>query len=116
MFSRPETVRFGTDAGWVRQAHFNVQSPLGSAVDNITTLALGSLTRSFEVVLSPDRYAELAALLNVTSSFTDWQRPLPDSRPAVMMDMDPLEYLIQVNPRNGATEQRIRTKLTFLSQ
>ena len=115
LFTREEIPIFGTDMGWQRLPSIDRTRPLGSATDSIVTTAAGSATRSFEIYLSPTRLAALEALVNTTATFTDWERPTPDSRSAFLRALLNLERLA-VKCNDGTTRQRFRVRVELISQ
>ncbi|KKN05740.1 hypothetical protein LCGC14_1084330 [marine sediment metagenome] len=115
LFTRDEIPIFGTDMGWQRLPSIDRTRALGSATDSIVTTAAGSATRSFEIYLSPTRLAALEALVNTTGTFTDWERPTPDSRSAFLRALLNLERLT-VKCNDGTTRQRFRVRVELISQ
>jgi len=115
-FHRDEQPIFGTDSLWTRAPSYSQARPLGSAIDSIVTLAIGSAVRSFECHLSPTRFNELEALVNTSNDFTDWKRPTPDSRAAFLLRLTPVDPDVRFVCHDGVTRQRIRTKVDLVSQ
>lgn len=114
LFQRDETVIWGTDAGWEKAPTYNRQRPLGTSSDVITTLAIGSSERTFEAVFTVERFTALEGLLNTKAVFTDWGRPLPDSRNAFLSEVVPIEDVISYFP-DGVPKRKRRARLTFVS-
>lgn len=120
-FESTESPIWGTDAGWVLSPSYSRQRPLGSSGDVITALAIGSAERTFEVYLTPARFLILQGLLNTTGSFTDWTRPLPESRNAFLTEVVAQENVISLRyaatpgDTSPSNQRKIRTKLTFVS-
>lgn len=112
-FLREETAHFNTDAGWNLSPSYVTQRPLGSGTSVSVTTAIGSADRSFELTLAPARLALLQTFLNTVALFTDWSRPLPDSRLAKLTEVSSVDYGAG-GP--GFNLQRIRTKISLLSQ
>lgn len=115
LFARDEQPLFRTDSGWNRAPTVNRARPLGSATDSIVTLAVGSAVRSLEVYLSPSRFTALEALVNTSATFTDWERPTPNTGSAFLRRVRQLEWLA-VKCDDGVTRKRIRTLVEFISQ
>ena len=115
LFTREEIPIFGTDLGWQRLPSIDRTRPLGSATDSIVTTAAGSATRAFELYLDPTRLAALEALVNTTATFTDWERPTPDSRSAFLSTLLNLQRLA-VKCHDGVTRQRFRVRVELISQ
>lgn len=116
LFQRDEQPIFGTDTGWARAPSYSRSRPLGSATDSIVVLAIGSAIRSFECYLSPDRFDTLEGYINTSASFTDWERPTPDSRDAFLLQITPLDPDVRVVCSDGVTRKRIRTRVDLVSQ
>lgn len=114
MFRSHEHAIWGTDAGWTRLPSYARQRILGSSSDVITTLAIGSAERSFEVVLTPDRFNSLELLLSTKGLLTDWSNPTPDSRMAVLTEIVAIEDVISDIPTGIAGRKR-RARLTFVT-
>lgn len=115
LFTREEQPLFGSDVGWQRLPSIDRSRPLGSATDSIVTLAVGSTTRAFECYLSPSRLSTLSGLVNTSATFTDWERPTPDSRSAFLRSLMPLQKLAVVCD-DGVTRQRLRVRVELVSQ
>lgn len=115
LFERGEEPIRGTDSDWVVNPSYARSRPLGSAVDSILTTAIGSATRTLQAYFSPDRLALLEALQNTLGVFTDWERPTPDTRNAVLLRVIPISRETMVCP-DGSTNLRIRTQLELASQ
>lgn len=116
LFTREEQPIFGSDSGWSRSPSYENSRPLGSATDSIVTLAIGSAVRQFECYLSPARFGALEALQNTSDTFTDWERPTPDSRGAFLRRVSVLERDIAVTCSDGTTRRRWRTLVELVSQ
>lgn len=115
LFALEETAIFGTDTGWNLSPSVARQRPLGSASDTTKVLAVGSAERSFELWLSPDRFASLQALLLTTGQLVDWERPVPDARTALMLSIRQSEWAA-VRCSDGTTQKRIRAAVAFITQ
>jgi hypothetical protein len=120
-FKRTETAHFETDAGWVLAPTYAQQRPIGSTVDNIIAISIGSASRTFECNLEQSRLNELQSRLNTQATFTDWVRPLPNSRPAFLTEVTPLERFIHVSKStdpaiNGTFQIEYRVRVTLISQ
>lgn len=111
---------FRTDRGWNISITTSRQRPLGTATDSIVTLAIGSASRSFELYLTPARFATLQALVNTTALFTDWDRPDPDSRQAFLASVMQLDRTpVKVCDSNGNPTRfpnRVRARVELISQ
>jgi len=116
LFARDEQPIFGSDTGWDRDPSYSEQRPLGSAIDSIVTMALGSARRSFACYLSPDRFDALEALVNTAAAFTDWKRPTPDSRSAFLETLHPVDQYVMVVCSDGVTRRRIQATVALVSQ
>lgn len=110
-FKREESAHFETDAGWVLAPSFVQQRPIGSTVDNVFAVSIGSATRSFEITLTRTRFLELQQFLNTTAVFTDWNRPQPDTREAFLSEVTPLEQV-----SNVALVRKLRVRISLVSQ
>lgn len=115
LFTRDEAPITGSDTGWNQAPSYARSRPLGGTSDSIVTLAIGSAERTLEVFLSPDRFAALAALVNTSATFTDWERPTPDSRSAFLTSLQQQEF-VAVRCSDGSTQKRIRTAINLVSQ
>lgn len=114
-FNKEEHAIWGTDPGWNNAPKISRTSPLGSATDVMTALAIGSRDRVFEMFLTPARFEALRSLINTTGLFTDWERPIPDSRQAFLVNVESMENVISSDTH--ATKQRkIHTRVTLVSQ
>lgn len=114
-FRREEMPIYGTDTGWLRTPSYNRQRPLGTSVDVVNAIAIGSAERSFEVNLTPARYAVLESLLNTQFLFTDWRRPIPDSRNAFLSEVaGTIQDQIGHRP-DGIPQRKIRTRISLIS-
>lgn len=114
-FTREETPIYGTDIGWQATPSYSRQRPLGSTVDVITTLSIGSYERSFEVFLSQERFDAFFTLLNSSALFTDWKRPVPDSRQAFLSEVSRVEQAGYGRKPNGLYKPKIRTRVVLVS-
>lgn len=120
-FRREETAQWETDAGWVMTPTYMQQKILGSMVDYIVATGIGSATRTFEMILEPDRYELLRSKLNTTAQFTDWTRPLPDSRMAFLSEVTLMTNIFHFDSkgrvgRGGRISRGVHIKVTLLSQ
>lgn len=111
-FYRDEWPLPGTDVPWNREPSMSSHRPLGSATDNVVTTSLGSRIRSFESLLTPQRFAQLELLVQSAGVFTGWERPVPISYQAFLVNIEALENL-PVLCNDGSTQRRIRTRLNF---
>lgn len=114
LFRREEHSIWGTDVGWALTPAYNRTRILGSSTDVITTLSIGSAERTFELNLTPERFAALQSLLNTSGLFTDWGRPSPDSRMAFLSDVTPLEDIIS-NDHLLTSQRKRRARVTLVS-
>lgn len=87
LFQDDERPLEDTDTYWLNEPSVARSRSLGSAKDNKRTLAIGSATRSFEILMTPTRFAAAKALINTADTFTDWERPTPDSRTASVLNV-----------------------------
>lgn len=115
VFKRDETELWGSDQGWALSPSYAQMRPIGSTKDHIVATAIGSASRSFECYLEPSRFLSLQAKINTVDDFTDWERPTPDSRQAMLMEVVPVEKTFH-RDRTGLTKPVIRTRVTLLSQ
>jgi hypothetical protein len=115
LFKKRETVVFGTDQGWALAPSYVQGRPVGSTKDHIVATAIGSATRTFEIYLEQDRFIQLQALLNTVGLFTDWERPVPDSRQAFLTEVSPQEKAFHID-HEGFTKPVIRVRVSLLSQ
>lgn len=116
LFKREEHIIFGTDSGWISSPNYQRSRPLGTATDVIITLSIGSKERTFEVNLSLTRYNQLEAMLNTTALFTDWARPIPDSRQAFVASVTISDPELASYKPTGIYGRKIRTKITLVTQ
>lgn len=114
LFIKEEHAVWGTDAGWTRVANFQRSSPLGADSDVLTALNISSYDRSFEIYLTPERFDDLEALMNSTAEFTDWSRPIPDSRTAVLVEVSAIEDVISSSPQGTMIRKR-HTKVSLVT-
>jgi len=114
-FNREEWPIYGTDTNWNTKLTQARSRPLGTATDSVVTLAVGSLSRSFECYLSPTRFSSLRALLNTTEAFVDWQRPTPGNQEALLSGITRLGS-VRMKCSDGTTRERIRTRVELISQ
>lgn len=114
-FKREETAVYGTDTGWNIVPAYSRQRPLGSAADAITTMSIGSADRSFELYLTPERFQILLSLINTKALFTDWNRPVPDSRNAFLAEVTQINTgLYSYKGPNGIT-RKILARVALVS-
>ena len=103
-----------SDTNWVKTPAYQRQRPLGSATDVAIALSIGSAERSFELYLTPERFAQLEGMLNTTALFTDRGRPTPDSRQAFLTEVIPSQDVYSYKP-TGITGRKIPTKITLIT-
>lgn len=116
-FGRRERAIHTTDSGWGRNISVSQQRPLGTAIDSVVALAVGSAVRTFECYLTPTRFAVLEALVNTTALFTDWDRPTPDSRSAYLRRLSPVNRSgVLVCNDDGETPNSVRARVELVSQ
>lgn len=117
LFKQSESPLMGTDKGWVLKPTLARSRPLGSSKDDIVTLAIGSMERDYECLMEVDRFNALRALINTTSVFTDFDRPLPGQQNAFLINVEPLDRSLfsRACDTNGS-HQRIRCKVSLVSQ
>lgn len=108
VFARSEGPILGSDTGWQPQPNIGQAPILGGLTSSPIMLGLVS-DRSFECYMTPARVAELRAWLGVRGTFTDWERPTPASRAAMIVDAAFQEQDIGV--RAGETHVRQLTRL-----
>lgn len=116
LFEREETPLLGSDTGWAISPSIARARALGSTTDSVLTVALGSMDRSFDLLLSPARYAALQALAGTTAVLTDWKRPTPDTRNAVLSGVVLSSEEIMVRCHDGTRQLKRRVTLSFISQ
>ena len=118
VFQREEWPIDGTDSGWRRSPVRDRTRNLGSAIDSIVTLAVGSAERSWEAHLEPARLAALEELISSTEDFVDWNRPTPEQRRAYLENVEPIrnvaarEFVSDDNP----TRRKTRVRISIISQ
>lgn len=123
LFTTDERALFETDAGWVRTPAYDRTRAFGTATDVITATSIGSAERTFELMLTPERFAALETMLNSKAVFTDWTRPVPDSRLAFMTEITALGDVVSSRvfapntaPSPGFMPRRKRhVRLTFVT-
>jgi hypothetical protein len=120
-FRREETAHWETDAGWVTTPTFVQVRPLGSTKDHIIATSIGSKTRTFEMILEPDRFDALLSMVNTVASFTDWTRPIPDSRQAFLVEVSALTNIFHFDSkgrvgRGGRISRGVHTRVSLVSQ
>jgi hypothetical protein len=118
-FLRTERPIWDTDPGWQNSMSFARNLPLGA--NRPTLLNLGSQAeRSFEMWMSPARVAALSGLLGITSTFTDWDRPLPTRRQAYLSAVNTTTNIAVMDNRPGdptdTTQRRQRVRITLIAQ
>lgn len=111
-FQREE--HFYTDTNWVKSPSYQRSKPLGSSTDVAIALSIGSSERSFELYLSPTRFAQLEGMLNTKAVLTDWARPVPDSRQAFLTEVTANPDVYSYKP-TGKVDRKIPTKITFIT-
>lgn len=104
-----------TDTHWGLSPARDTSRPLGSATDSIVTTAIGSSRRNYQAYLSPSRFASLQALMDTVADFTDWERPTPDHRNALLLSVSEVER-VDVICSDGVTRRRIRAQISLVSQ
>lgn len=104
-----------SDVGWNRNASIAQNINLGSSADDIQVMAPRSKTRSFEIRLTPDRFAQLDALTLTTDDFTDWDRPAPNLQRAFLSRVTQLKWEARLCS-DGNTQRVIRTRIELVSQ
>lgn len=114
VFSNDEVAIRFTDSYWNQAPTFARSRPLGALSDNLVLLAGGSSERTFELLLAPDRFNTLSLLVGFPSTFCDWDRPTPDSRNAMLMQIEQRER-VRVTCSDGVTRWRIRTGVSLVS-
>lgn len=115
VFKREEHIIYGTDVGWVTSPSYDRKRTLGSARDVVTALSIGSAEREFEIYLSEERFNALHSLINTTSLFTDWKRPVPDSRQAFLAEVTVQEEAFSVSRSDGLFIRKVRVKVSLIS-
>lgn len=113
IFRRDESPMFGTDLGWQRSHSFAREQVIGGKSDSVVHMSAGSPERTFECWLSPDRLAEFEAQVGTRKTFTDWQRPEPDSRPAVLSEVRRQDEGA-VRCSDGETRRKIRIRVRMV--
>ena len=63
----------GSDTGWNRDITVQQSRPLGSQIDVVLQMALGSHVRSFSLFLTRARFQAFYALQGTVVRFTDWE-------------------------------------------
>lgn len=111
-FQRDE--HFYSDTNWAKTPSYQRTRPLGTSTDNIIALSIGSAERSFELYLTPTRFAQLEGMINTKGLLTDWGRPIPDSRQAFLTEVAPSQDVYSYKP-TGIVGRKIPTKLTFIT-
>lgn len=115
LFTRDEASLWDSDSFWNRSPSYARSRPLGSNSDNSVLMAIGSAERSFECYLSPSRFTTLEALVGTVGSFTDWDRPVPTTRNALLSRIEQ-RGRAPVTCSDGVTRLRIRTGVFLISQ
>lgn len=107
----------GTDAGWQATPSVISERALGSTVNTVTVMALGSQERSFELLMPEDRYKSLKALVGTTALFTDWAigTLTIDSRNAFLALVQAQGDLLLVSCEDGTRWHR-RIHVQLISQ
>jgi len=115
LFKTEETAIFDTDSGWgapIPQLQRAV--PLGGNKDIVVNLGLGSQTRTFECLLSEQRFNALRQLTGQATSFCDWARPVPDERDVQLLELTQVgRALVTCKDANGLA-WRIRARIALL--
>lgn len=113
IFKRDESPMFGTDLGWQRSHSYARDVVVGGTSDSVIHMSAGSPERTFECWLSPERLAELQAVTGTRALFTDWQRPTPDSRKAVLQDVR-VQDEGAVACSDGETRRKLRARISLV--
>lgn len=114
LFRKEESPIYNTDIGWGLIPSINQSRALGSSTDIIQTIAIGSATRSWEAYFTADRYKALQLRIGTKALLTDWDRPNPDSRMAVLTALELIETIGGIMP-TGILQRKRHVKLTFVS-
>lgn len=114
-FEKDEQALWESDAGWIPSPNYVRQRPLGTASDVVTTLSIGSMERSFEVIMTPARFNALFTLLNTKVLFTDWTRPIPDSRQVFIAELQPQGDVVAKGFTEGVNRRKRRVRVTLIS-
>lgn len=115
LFQPEERPEVGSDSGWKLKPTVQKSLPGGANKHDLQVMAIGSSERSFEILLSRERIDDLEASLATTELFTDWSEPIPDSREAFLMLVDPGDE-VRVRCPDGTTAWRRRTTIELVSQ
>lgn len=115
LFQSSEHSIYGLDSGWSLSPSYSRQKPLGSATDVATTIAIGSRERSFELNLTVARFNALESLINTSVSFTDWNRPVPDSRNVFVAEVVPTISEQTSYIPGGIAQRKIRARVTLIT-
>lgn len=129
IFKKDEQAIFESDTYWLLAPGYSRQRPLGTDSEVITTLSIGSSERSFEVNLTPSRYKSLENMINSKVPFTDWTRPIPETRMVFISEVSIVQEVFStrsmrqqlVGGTNGGggtynTERRFRARIVLVSQ
>lgn len=104
------------DTHWKIGPNYSRRKPLGSTVDSIVTLGIGSADRTLEdIYFEPDRFATLQSLVNTLGTFTDWDRPVPDSRSAFLANVIEVER-VAVACADNSRRMKIKARIELVSQ
>lgn len=116
-FTRAERPLDGLGGGWNYTPAEARSRALGAYSDSVVLLNVGSGTRQFDCYLSPARFNQLRALLWTVDTFTDWDRPVPDSRPARLDEVTYNSSVAFTDPDcAGPTDRRVLVTVRFSSQ
>lgn len=116
-FKTEERPTDGLGGGWNYAPAEGRSRALGTYSDSVVLLSVGSATRQFDCYLAPARVNQLRSLLWTVDTFTDWDRPVPDSRPA---RLDEVTYDSSVAftkaDCDGPTDRRVLVTVRLSSQ
>lgn len=115
LFRKTEQPVWGTDVGWVNSPTTSRNRPVGSTSDVITAISIGSAERTFELWMSVTRYENLRGLMNTRALFTDWLRPIPNSRNAYLADVIPVSDGFSYDPFEDRTVRKKLVRVTLIT-
>lgn len=117
VFQPEEVALDGVGGSWNYDPHESRMAAVGGISDSVQTISIGSAVRQFDCYLSPARVVELRGYVGQTALFTDWARPLPDSRSARLDTVGQGEFVASQNlDVPGGTDRRVKTTIRLSTQ
>lgn len=116
-FAPWETALDLVGGSWNFQLNESRQAAVGGIVDSIQLISISSGRRQFDCFMSPARVDALRAYVGTVGLFTDWARPLPDSRQARLDGIATGDFIAVANlDVPGGTDRRVKVTITLSTQ